>query len=79
MSLTISNLYLYTVMVLSFWTDRPLQTVQTQIRLLLEEQSDHGLHYLSFCLYRLEKFLYGKTSLIEVSLDYKEHFGCPKI
>ena len=34
------------VMTLSFWTDRSEQTVQTQIRLLLEEQSDQGLHCL---------------------------------
>ena len=33
-----------TVMVLSFRTDRSRQTVQIQIRLLLEEQSDQGLH-----------------------------------
>ena len=33
-----------TVMILSFRTDRSGQTVQTQIRLLLEEQSDQGLH-----------------------------------
>ena len=33
----------YTVMILSFWTDMPGQTVQTQIRLLLEEeQSDQS-------------------------------------
>ena len=36
----------HTVMILSFWTDMPGQTVQTQIRLLLEEQSDQGLHCL---------------------------------
>ena len=29
-------------MILSFWTDMPGQTVQTQIR--LEEQSDQGLN-----------------------------------
>ena len=61
-------------MVLSFLTDRPLQTVQTQIRLLLEEhleeQSDQSLHCLSFCLHLLDKFL------TENILD---HFGCPKI
>ena len=28
------------------WID--MQTVQTQIRLLLKEQSDQGLHWLSF-------------------------------
>ena len=38
-----------TVMILSFWTDRSGgQTVQTQIRLLLEEQSDQGLHCSQF-------------------------------
>ena len=43
-----------TVMILSFRTDRPGQTVQTQIRLLLEEQSDQGLHCLPFHLHRLD-------------------------
>ena len=38
----------FTVMTLSFRTDRSGQTVQTQIRLLLEEQSDQGLHCLLF-------------------------------
>ena len=38
--------YLDTVMTLSFRTDRSGQTVQTQIRLLLEEQSGQGLHVL---------------------------------
>ena len=33
---------LHTVMILSFRTGRSRQTVQTQIRLLLEEQSDRG-------------------------------------
>ena len=32
----------YAPMILSFRTDRSGQTVQTQIRLLLEEQSDQG-------------------------------------
>ena len=40
-----------TVMFLSFRTDRSGQTVQTQIRLLLEEQSDQGLHCLPFRLH----------------------------
>ena len=35
-------------MILNFRTDRSGQTVQTQIRLLLEEQSDQGLHFLQF-------------------------------
>ena len=42
---------LCTVMILSFRTDRFGQTVQTQIRLLLEEQSDQGLHCLLFHLH----------------------------
>ena len=40
-------------MILSFRTDRPWQIVKTQIRLLLEEQSDQGLHCLSFHLHFL--------------------------
>ena len=40
-----------TVMILNFRTDRSGQTVQTQIRLLLEEQSDQGLHCLLFHLH----------------------------
>ena len=35
---------LNTVMTLSFWTARFGQRVQTQIRLLLNAQSDQGLH-----------------------------------
>ena len=40
-----------TVMIQSFRKDRSGQTVQTQIRLLLEEQSDPGLHCLLFHLH----------------------------
>ena len=56
---------LITVMILNFWTDRSGQTVQTQIRLLLEEQSDLGLHYLLFHLHLLETFLYCKANLLK--------------
>ena len=48
-----------TVMILCFWTDMPGQTVQTQITLLLEEQSNQGLHCLPFNLHRLDSLLYG--------------------
>ena len=41
-------------MIQSFWTDRSEQTVQTQIRLLLEELSDQDLHYLQYCLHLLD-------------------------
>ena len=49
-------------MFLSFQTDRSGQTVQTQIRLLLEEQSDQGLYCLPFRLYRLDSLLYGRAT-----------------
>ena len=49
------NLWLPTLMTLSFRTDRSGQTVQTQIRLLLEEQSDKGLHCLLFLLHHFDK------------------------
>ena len=42
-------------MTLSFRTDRSGQTVYTQIRLLLDEQSDQGLHCLLFHLHLLEQ------------------------
>ena len=51
-----------TVMILSFQTDRPRQTVQTQIRLLLEEQSNQGLHCLPFRLHRLDSLLCGRAT-----------------
>ena len=51
-----------TVMILSFRTDRSGQTVQTQIRLLLEEQSDQGLHCLPFRLHCLDSLLYGRAT-----------------
>ena len=44
-----------TIMILSFRTDRSEQTVQTQIRLLLEEQSDQGLHCLLIHLHLSEE------------------------
>ena len=46
-------------MILSFRTDGSGQTVQTQIRLLLEEQSDQGLHCLPFNLHILGKKPFG--------------------
>ena len=43
------------VMIQSLQTDRSGQTVQTQIRLLLEEQSDQGLHCLLFHLHLFDE------------------------
>ena len=57
-----SQLNQYTVMILSFRTDMPGQTGQTQIRLLLEEQSDQGLHCLPFRLHHLDSLLYGRAT-----------------
>ena len=59
-------LMVYTIMILSFRTDRSEQTVQTQIRLLLEEQSDQGLHCLQFRLHLLGALLFGKTILFKL-------------
>ena len=50
-----------TVMTLSFWTKWSGQIVQTQIRLLLEEQFDQGLHYLQYCLHLLAALHEGKN------------------
>ena len=56
----------YTVMILNIRTDRAGQTVQTQIRLLLEEQSDQGgLHCLLFHLHVFDKIPSGFASLLE--------------
>ena len=52
----------FTVIILSFRTDIPGQTVQTKIWLLFEEQSDQGLHCLQFHLHLLEALQYGKAS-----------------
>ena len=59
-------LILHTVMSLSFQTDRSRQTVQTQIRLLLEEQSDQGLHCLVFHMLLFDEIPKGLASLFEV-------------
>ena len=56
------NQIIATVMILSFRTDMLGQTMQTQIRLLLEEQSDQGLHCLPFHLHRLDSLLYGRAT-----------------
>ena len=51
----------FTVIILSFRTDRFRQTVQTQIRLLL----DQGLHCLQFGLHLLVSLLYGRAILFK--------------
>ena len=54
-SMVTKCLMLIPIMTLSFRSDRTGQTMQTQIRLLLEEQSDQGLHCLLFHLYYFDK------------------------
>ena len=51
----VTTVYMCTVMILSFRTDRSGQTVKTQIRLLVEEQSDLGLHCLLLYLHLFDK------------------------
>ena len=57
-------------MILNFWTDRSGQTVQTQVRLLLKEQSDQGLHILLFHLHVFDKIPSGLASLFESKVNY---------
>ena len=63
-----------TVMIKSFRTDRSRQTVQTQIRLLLEEQSDQGLHCLLFNMHLFDKMPKGLASFLEFYVDYSKFF-----
>ena len=57
---------LYTVIILNIGTDRSEQTVQTQIRLLLMEQSDKSLLCLLFCLHLLNTILHCKIQLFQL-------------
>ena len=68
-------LVITTEMIQSFRRDRPGQTVQTQIRLFLEEQSDLGLHCLQFPLHLLDALLYGKAIMFNFYCDYSKFLG----
>ena len=57
---------LATVIILNIGTNRSEQTVQTQIRLLLMEQSDQGLLCLLFCLHLLNAILHCKIQLVQL-------------
>ena len=61
-----------TIMTLNFRTDRSGQTVQTQIRQLLQEQSDQGLHCLIFHLHAFDKIASGLASLFEFYVNYSK-------
>ena len=62
------------IVFLSFQTDRSRQIVQTQIRLLLEELSDLGLHYLHFGLHHLSLFV--RKPVFGVSDQVQHKPGC---
>ena len=48
-----------------YLTNRSCQTVQIQIRLLLEEQSDQGFHCLQLGMHLFEELPYSRTSLLK--------------
>ena len=54
-----------TIMILSFRTDRSGKTVQTQIGLPLEKQSDQGLHCLHVHLLLLGALFFMKVILFK--------------
>ena len=65
-------------MILSFRTDRSGQTVQTQIRLLLEEQSDQGFHCLLFHRHLFAKYPKVCPLCWNFRLIDEKFFGIPK-
>ena len=66
-------------MILSFRTGWSGQILQTQIRLLLEEQSDQDLHHLQYCLHFLDALLLnGKASFFQFWDDYCKFSSAPK-
>ena len=64
-----------TGIILSFRTHRPGQTVQTQIRLLLEDQSGQGQHCLQFPLHILDALRLNKATLFNFKDDYSKFSG----
>ena len=66
-------------LILNFPTDRSGQTVQTQIKLLLEEQSDQALHCLLFHLHVFDKIPSGLASMFEFKVNLQQCFLRPKI
>ena len=66
-------------MTLSFRTDRSRQTMQTQISLLLEQQSDPGLHCLLFHLHHFDKILKVWLFCSNFRLITAKNYGVPKL
>ena len=61
---------------LSIRTDRTDKTVKTLIRLLLKEQSDQGLHCLSFYLLHLHIILQRKPKLFNFKIFFNTYIRC---
>ena len=59
-----TNINYITIMILNFRIDRSGKTEQTHISMLLEEQSDQGLHCLLFHLHVFDKISSGLASLL---------------
>ena len=66
-------------MILSFLTYMIGQTVLTQVRLLLDEQSDLDPLCLLFYLHHMEVSHHGRTSKFEFKNVYIKFTGCLKI
>ena len=74
-----------TVMILSFRSDRPEQTVQSQIRLLLQEQSDQGVGavWSGSTLFAIPSAPFGcitlrKSHHVQLLEWLQQIFVCPK-
>ena len=68
---------LYTVIIGNIGTDKSEQTMQTQIRLLLKEQSDQCLLCLLFCLHLLNAILHYKIQLFHLLDNHGNNLRCP--
>ena len=71
------------VMILSFRISRSWQTVYTQIRLVLQDLSDEGLHCLPFFLQRMEVHgisllqghFFSNFRVIKVIIEVSQNYG----
>ena len=70
----VKNLSNTTVMILNFRKDRSWQTLQTLIRLLLEEQSDQGLHCLLFNFHRVNEIPFKFGLFVRILCRLQQRF-----
>ena len=68
-----------TMKILCIETDKSKQTVQTQIRLLLREQSDQSLQRLTCVCNIWTLFCFVKTNLFYFGDNYGIYLKCPEI